>query len=645
MIVSIFLKEHEYLINSSQTLNFGGKYLYSFEEVHDKMIIKRTLNKKYIPNFFNISESECKVELLSAIVGENGVGKSSILDLIRSIFTENIHAYPNSIFVVLIEEKDETKVLYSNIRNDIYLDDKKLEFSDKSEYQSIYYSPHFDLKYNSNFDEIDKNDISLDKFIKLDLEDIYRKGTNENGWKYHLHDELKYKNTLRIIEFMNSEIFKKSEILEIFNLKAEYEEIDLIFRDIETNDVFHDTPIQFRNLIKKINDTIESEISKWHTLRKFDKKDRVANQIEINKYILKRFIIRSILSVIARILEEDAGNNYLYEGKIEEEEKFKDGNLDAEEMFLLFLQNTFVEKEGKRKIFDEKLFFDLFNEINKVIKPIDNADYITNQKIRVKVKNVGEIISLHRKCVRNLTKYFDWEKDKNLNLYEFISIDPYRSMSSGELALLNLFSRLYYFIDNKPYLFIKANIVILLDEADLGFHPIWKKKYINAILKALPHFFVKLNTETNLQIIITTHDPLTLSDIPNDNVIFLQKDGERCKAVDKKERISSTFGANITDLLAHSFFIENGLIGDFAKSKIEETITWINKNKSKKADNFEEELEYYKKIINLIDERVLKLKLTEMITELVPDDKYYIQVIDDEIKKLTKLKNNELYKY
>ena len=77
--------------------------------------------------------------------------------------------------------------------------------------------------------------------------------------------------------------------------------------------------------------------------------------------------------------------------------------------------------------------------------------------------------------------------------------------------------------------------------------------------------------------------------------------------------------------------MKNGLIGDFAKSKINEVITWINENRNKtKID--EEKLAYYKKVIELIDERVIKLKLSEMITELLPDNTFYKKVIDDEIK-------------
>ena len=33
------------------------------------------------------------------------------------------------------------------------------------------------------------------------------------------------------------------------------------------------------------------------------------------------------------------------------------------------------------------------------------------------------------------------------------------------------------------------NILILLDEADLGYHPEWKKRFVNSIVKSLPLFF------------------------------------------------------------------------------------------------------------------------------------------------------------
>jgi len=159
----------------------------------------------------------------------------------------------------------------------------------------------------------------------------------------------------------------------------------------------------------------------------------------------------------------------------------------------------------------------------------------------------------------------------------------------------------------------------------------WKKRFINTILKSIPYFFEGLNSKPNLQIILTTHDPLTLSDIPKHNVIFLEKPEEgKCQI---SSRVQKTFGANITDLLADSFFLEKGLIGDFALKKINDVIDWINKNKNKTKIS-KRKLIYYKKVIELIDERVIKLKLSEMITELLPDNTFYNEMIDKEIEKL-----------
>ena len=284
-------------------------------------------------------------------------------------------------------------------------------------------------------------------------------------------------------------------------------------------------------------------------------------------------------------------------------------------------------------------YYQLFNEIDKVLLPISNPRDVTNQIIHTKLNDIKPIIDLHRKCVRNLVAYFKENEDKNLNLYEFISINAYRNMSSGEFSILNFFSKLYFFLKTKPTtLFNKKNFILLLDEADLGLHPMWKKKFINTILQSIPYFFEELTPKPNLQIILTTHDPLTLSDIPKHNVIFLEKPEEgKCQI---SSRVQKTFGANITDLLADSFFIKDGLIGDFAKSKIKEVIDWINKNKNKTKIS-KKKLTYYKKVIELIDERVIKLKLSEMITELLPDNTFYNDMIDKEIEKLQNQKKQQ----
>lgn len=630
MIVSIYIEEHSYLTDKPLTLNFGGEYLYSFEKIDKSLIISRKKNEKYIPNFFNISGSECRVSLVNAIVGENGVGKSSILDIIRSVFSNPyIFGFPHCIFVVLVEIEGKTKVLYSNTSFKYYLkeSDKEIEKVNNSEsYQSIYYSPHFDLKYNSNYDELDKYDISLDEYIKEDLR--YIEPSSD------VHNQLCFKNTLRIIEFVSSDIFRREEILSIFNI-PNYEYASLIFeqRKIKTNDnreiLFHNTPFQFRGIIDDIYKKLDYEIyTESNNLR-----NNNVDKIAIKKYVSKRALILSMLSVIIDMLEER--NTYLDEGILENKDSLNEESSDIVTLFLFFIKNTYVKNGGKYKIFQDSLFEDFLDEIFNIIDSTVNENDITdNTTIRVKVENIKNLIELHREIVKNFIRYPNMISYKNINQYEFITIDPLgRSMSSGEFSILNSFSKLYFFIKNKPTtLFNKKNFILLLDEADLGLHPMWKKRFIDTILQSVPYFFEGLNSKPNLQIILTTHDPLTLSDIPKHNVIFLEKaEKGKCRI---SSRVQKTFGANITDLLADSFFIQDGLIGDFAKSKIDEVINWINDIKSKNKVFLDDELEYYKKVIELIDERIIKLKLSEMITELLPDNTFYNEMIDKEIEKL-----------
>ena len=678
MLASIYLEEHEYLTNEPQTINFGGQYLYNFIEYNDKtLIVRRVLNTKYVANFFNVSMSKCRVTNLSAIVGENGVGKSSFLDLIRGGFINNNYALPYANSTLFFEEENEVKVLSSN--KDIYLaieteesktdagilldfhffkaqkketstKFKKLESIEKS-YNSIYFSPHFDLKYSNDFDEVDKYDISLDQFIKKDLENLEKKGTTENGWKFPLHEELLFKNSIRQIEFLNSLLFKENQVFkDVFNLPY-YEYGLLHFRDITIPQNFHNTPNQLRPLITHILEKVESENRDWHLIRRFDSDTRkVLNQVEINRYLLERFIIKAFISIVINQMEKE--NTWLEEGTIEspyDMKRFED--FSAMDLLYHFIKESFIEKaDFKKPIFDYKEIIPFFDKLWSIIKKETDKNKIKKQSILLNLDDLEEVLHLQKKIVLNLLHYYPSKEgliDEGDYSDGFISFRPTdKNLSSGENALLNFFSKLYDFIQGKlieerKHLPDKDCYILLLDEADLGFHPIWKKRYINAILKTLPHFFESLKIIPEIQIIITTHDPLTLSDLPNNNVIFLQKDGDFCNVISNrdKSKIQKTFGANISDLLAHSFFIDEGLIGDFSKSKINEIIKWINRNKESSPSKlmnlkFMKELNHYKKVISLIDEKVVKLKLTEMITDLVPDNEYYNQIIEEEIRYL-----------
>uniref|UniRef100_UPI0015C4FDD2 AAA family ATPase n=2 Tax=Paenibacillus TaxID=44249 RepID=UPI0015C4FDD2 len=87
-------------------------------------------------------------------------------------------------------------------------------------------------------------------------------------------------------------------------------------------------------------------------------------------------------------------------------------------------------------------------------------------------------------------------------------IIPLSYWSSGELSL---FLRLVEIAHS-----VSENSVLLIDEPETHLHPKWINGYIN-ILKDI--------IDVNCHVIIATHAPLIVSDIPKENIILLKKNG------------------------------------------------------------------------------------------------------------------------
>jgi len=118
-----------------------------------------------------------------------------------------------------------------------------------------------------------------------------------------------------------------------------------------------------------------------------------------------------------------------------------------------------------------------------------------------------------------------------------------------------------------------------------------------------------------VQIIITTHSPFIASDLPKQNLICLVKNKNTgaCEVIDKKTQ-KETFGSNIHELFADSFFIEGALIGDFAMKEINDIIGKLQ-NPAPLND-----IEDVRSKIRIIGEPIIKTKLSEMLAEKIGDN-------------------------
>ena len=345
----------------------------------------------------------------------------------------------------------------------------------------------------------------------------------------------------------------------------------------------------------------------------------------------------SFIDILNEFLNKYIAQNHRFiYGKIKE--KIGKDLLNADEdLILKEVSNYKISSHGIK-------IEDIHRKINQDVKGIfiikKMYDFLKNNladknslEFDIKSKDIlekaKEFVSLSQK----LREYFSSIPNNEKELFYF---DIGKNFSYGEKSILNLFAQFFEFkLQQRIEQYGWENLNILLDEADLGFHPEWKKKFIYAITTVLSVLFSK----ENLQIIITTHDPLTLSDIPNCNVAYLKKDGDKTKVLNQNEKPKKSFGANITDLLADSFFIEDGLIGDFAKEKIETTIKWLNDCEIKKSNNKsdfyieESEKEFHLKVIELIDEKMIHYKLREKYFEIFPE-KFEEEEKEKNLKKL-----------
>ncbi|MDO6597250.1 hypothetical protein Q4512_10025 [Oceanihabitans sp. 2_MG-2023] len=291
----------------------------------------------------------------------------------------------------------------------------------------------------------------------------------------------------------------------------------------------------------------------------------------------------------------------------------------------------------------------------------DGAELI-NGKLNINLRIID--FADFKKLMQNYRMVLEEFNGNSLINAQILEFRPDKRFSYGEKSLLNLFSSFYEFTIRKHhYLRRKENYILLLDEADLGFHPLWKKRFVSAITKVIPVIFERLNIDIDnskhpelntrkIQIIISTHDPLTLSDIPNYNIVYIDRiDNDKSNVIhllNDNSKPKQSFGANVHDLLAHSFFLKDGFIGEFAKEKIQQVLDNLsfiilskeieelrsnsedlNKDLIKAKQEYHSDLEgkflykekqYLKSIIDIVDEPILKYKMDEMYYQAFPNE-------------------------
>lgn len=221
---------------------------------------------------------------------------------------------------------------------------------------------------------------------------------------------------------------------------------------------------------------------------------------------------------------------------------------------------------------------------------------------------------------------------------KFKGEDKFEKLSSGEQQFINAITTIVYHvlnIDSNKNQYKSVNVIF--DEVELYFHPDYQKNFIQELLGRLRN--LRLKNIKSVNILFLTHSPFILSDIPSNNILCLE-DGK------SKEKLEETFAANVHDLLAHKFFLNDGFIGEFAKEKIKSLIDFLDPNKIQKTLKQKTKnrwnLQKAEEFIEIIGEPFLKSDLQELLIGYKKRNFGEKEWLEDEIKYLTRrLKNLE----
>jgi len=660
----VFLWVEEYKNIQRQGFNFSPRFHCKYDPYTNELTINK--NEDYISDFFGENIN------VTAIVGKNGSGKSGLSE---AILLGSSRFYNNrskvKIFSIFEERGKFFLNTYSNktlnmkvycLKGEIYLNSlRDLDIftlhssnaidSFSSDFcNNIQENTHCGFMYDLETTPPQKNFFSFpDK--NNGIIDLNKINLLNNKYMLYIYEKIgkeKIKNLLNTLDndYNSNLCFTPDK----FKLHFDFYETYLKF--IKNENYQKILKIYFSNNRNITNSrlnkgTLQDLTSLYIMFRLKEIKvgdlfDKVNDNYINNESLV--FLLRKFEDII---LDIERFDKQIYNSELDNEEYLEDEKTSFIQNELSNISNNLIDIFNDVKEIDlligksiKSLFYDIYTAmkyLHYILYEKDNFEYFYRKTPVLHHLEFLAELPYYIEC----ELWMDHESDIDIN---------FSALSYGEKVINRMFYSLFYFsenIKNKEY----KNLIILFDEIENGLHPQWQRKFINFIHRILS-ILIDEEMFYFINFVPITHSPFLLSDIPRQNIIFLDTDreeNEEGKSVkigncvvsglhDKQE----TFGQNIHTLISDSFFMKDGLMGEFAKKKIQEIIDYLNDKKNIEEISTREE--HIKKVIESIGEPFLKQKLFEMYYKKFEDESL-IKARKDELLSEKERIERELEKY
>ena len=531
----IWIEEYKGFRN--QGFNFATDYFFNYSDSN----ITRTKNEKHIKNFFGSG-----IINITGIIGKNASGKTNILELIQYI-SEGANTIINKPFFAIYSAGRDF-VIYNykmpQLRNDFGAEIRNYE-GKIPEVNSIFFSNVFDGRRH-NFSK---------KILNISTNDLLNSQFGENINK-------NYQKTIQQqIKFIKSAQFKLLEDLEVSVNESESHKLKPS-KVILTSPIWSNIINRIKTFDERYTKETKAEIKLKEFVLSFRKKitdNKSANSIKYFTAFLVfvDFLLnRDVLKYTESKQYKDQKEYHRILNSLFEETQ-KDFRID--EIYKFFTSEFAITIDKYWNVFETHKFltdlpeYELGDQSNPEFK--EDIGTYANRRVQFTLDYNDRVGSF-------LTGYLNATTNQSLSY----SVE-WAGISSGHKAYINLFAN-FYSIASK----IKEDsVLICIDEGDLYFHPKWQTEFLYKLINILPKLLDK-----KCQLFLTTHSPFLVSDLPKNNLLFVQKNQNgHLEVISNNSIDGETFGGNIGELYLDAFFMQGSLISHFAASKIQAIVNKI----------------------------------------------------------------------